>query len=43
MANDWQAQGVAIIIMTFYVKMIMNSPRNPLKIVQHIGQMMKLL
>ena len=41
MANDWQARGVELIIMMFYVKNM--TPRNPLKIVNKIGQMMKLL
>ena len=41
-ANDWQARGVAIIIIMFYVKN-MKTPQNPLKIVKEIGQMMKQL
>ena len=42
MANDWQAQGVVIIIITFYVKTRMNTPRNPpLIIVQKVGKMMR--
>ena len=40
-ANDWQARGVVIIIIMFYVKN--TTPRNPLKIVNKIGQMMKQL
>ena len=40
MANDWQAREVVIIIITFYVKMKMNTPRNPpLIIVQKVGKM----
>ena len=41
MANDWQARGVELIIIMFYVKNM--TPRNPLKIVNKIGQMMKQL
>ena len=39
MANDWQARGVELIIIMFYVKNM--TPRNPLKIVTKNGQMMK--
>ena len=40
MANDWQARGVVIIIIAFYVKTRMNTPRNPpLIIVQKVGKM----
>ena len=40
MANDWQARRVVIIIITFYVKTRMNTPRNPpLIIVQKVGKM----
>ena len=39
MANDWQARGVELIIIMFYVKNM--TPRNPLKIVNKNGQMMK--
>ena len=41
-ANDWQARGVVIIIIIFYVKN-MKTPRDPLKIVKKIGRMMKQL
>ena len=39
MANDWQARGVELIIIMFYVKN--TTPRNPLKIVNMIGKMMR--
>ena len=40
MANDWQARGVVIIIIAFYVKTRTNTPRNPpLMIFQKIGKM----
>ena len=40
-ANDWQARGVELIIVMFYMKNM--TPRNPLKIVIKIGQMMRQL
>ena len=42
MVNDWQARGIVIIIIIFYVKN-MKTPWNPLKIVKKMGQMMKQL